>query len=81
MPTNVKQLVRDGAERVLARAGRARSLDADALAARERVLAVTPSAAHRAARQAHERARATGVAGLALNRAEDFRDAKHKKQG
>src|SRR5437588_362202 len=36
MPTNVKQLVRDGAERVLARAGRARSLDADALAPRLR---------------------------------------------
>src|SRR5437588_8396629 len=36
MPTNVEQLVRDGAERVLARAGRARSLDADALAPRLR---------------------------------------------
>src|SRR5436305_3546466 len=36
MPTNVEQLVRDGAGRVLARAGRARSLDADALAPRLR---------------------------------------------
>jgi RNA polymerase sigma-70 factor (ECF subfamily) len=36
MPTNVEQLVRDGAERVLARAGRPRSLDADALAPRLR---------------------------------------------
>src|SRR5437764_3446300 len=36
MPTNVEQLVLDGAGRVLARAGRARSLDADALAPRLR---------------------------------------------
>src|SRR2546421_644206 len=36
MPTNVEQLVLDGAERVLARAGRGRALDAGALAPRLR---------------------------------------------
>jgi RNA polymerase sigma-70 factor (ECF subfamily) len=36
MPTNVEQLVREGAERLLARAGEVRSLDAEALAPRVR---------------------------------------------
>lgn len=47
------------------------------LTARERVLAVTPHTTHRAAGQADECARATGVSRLALDRAKDFSNAQH----
>ena len=51
--------------------------DRDVIAAGERVFAVAPDAAHWAAGQAHERARAAGVRRFALDRAKDFSYAQH----
>lgn len=47
----------------------------DRLSARERIFAITPRAPHRAARQPHERTRASGMGRFALDREKYFRNS------
>lgn len=51
--------------------------DQDVIAAGKRIFAVAPDAAHRAAGQPHECARAAGVRRFTLDRAKDFSYAQH----